>query len=554
MAKMWPIKIPADIRENILRSTEVSVFEKFEKEMDDSFVVFYSRPWLGLSRFGEEIDGECDFFVAHREYGLLSIEVKGGGVSYDPETETWKTQNRDGIKFKIKNPVNQAKSSKYQIVKKLNKSPLWRSRKIRIAHAVILPHSEVPERDLGADAPLDIFCFTWEYQSNFSGWIHDMMNTDCELGYGEHPLGDDGIRALEDLLARPFQLHYPVGTMIRDDESEILYQTQQQYHLFEMMKNIRKIVIYGAAGTGKTVLAVQEALRCASENKRVLMTCYNSPLAEYLRKILQKENNITVSTFHKFCSDSVYQAGLERPKNVPEDILFRHVYPNLLKEAFREGKIPGYDVVIIDEGQDFNYEWIDALMESLPSGDQGIARIFMDNNQRIYSVTHRIPAEFKISPIVLSRNLRNTQKIFDVSLKYYHGYPVTPAGPAGVDIKYYQTKPAVPEIRKTLEKCIYDLVDEEKIFPGDIAVLASSVSEIKSIVPSGKIGEFLTVDAENESEDCICVDSVRRFKGLERSVVIMLVSPELYSADELMYVGITRARTMLVFIGSEFQD
>ncbi|WOF16784.1 AAA family ATPase [Methanoplanus sp. FWC-SCC4] len=548
MAKMWPAVVPSDVRENILRSTEIKVFEKFEKELDDSYVVFYSRPWLGLSRFGEEIDGECDFLVAHRDYGILSVEVKGGAVSYDPETETWKTKDRYGFNHRIKNPVRQATNSKYQILKKLNKSSFWRARRIRAAHGVVLPHSYMPEEDLGMDAPLDIFCFTSEFETDFAGWIHGMMNAESESSYGENPLGDDGIEALEDLLARPFQLHYPEGTMIRDDESAILYQTQQQFHLFEMMTDIKKIAVYGAAGTGKTIIAVEEAIRCAGKNRRVLLTCYNSPLAENLQKKLSHEKNILVSTFHRLCYESALQAGLEIPRNIPDDILFRHVYPNLLKEAFKTGKLSRFDVIIIDEGQDFYREWTDALIETLVVDGSGTARIFLDTNQKIYDSLYHVPEDFEKSPITLSRNLRNTQKIFSESEKYYTGPVVTSEGPFGIDIKYFETKPAYPEIRKTLEKCVYDLIKNEKIFPEDIAVLASSSSEIKSIIPSGKIGDIITVEAGKSAEGFICADSVRRFKGLESSVIILIVSPELYSADELMYVGITRARTMLIFI------
>ena len=65
MAFMWPKKLTHEVLSNVLRSTECEVFNKFEKELDDSFTVFYSRPWLGLKPDGEEIDGECDFVIAH---------------------------------------------------------------------------------------------------------------------------------------------------------------------------------------------------------------------------------------------------------------------------------------------------------------------------------------------------------------------------------------------------------------------------------------------------------------------------------------------------------
>ena len=89
MAVMWPRSLPSYVVQNMLRSTECAVFRRLEEELDDSFVVYYSRPWLGLREDGEEIDGECDFIVAHATLGLLALEVKGGAVAYDPHTDRW---------------------------------------------------------------------------------------------------------------------------------------------------------------------------------------------------------------------------------------------------------------------------------------------------------------------------------------------------------------------------------------------------------------------------------------------------------------------------------
>ena len=94
MALMWPRTLPPDVTGNTLRSTECEVFRRLEVVLDDSFVVFYSRPWLGLKPDGEEIDGECDFIVAHAELGMLTLEVKGGAVAYDPRTDRWTSRDQ----------------------------------------------------------------------------------------------------------------------------------------------------------------------------------------------------------------------------------------------------------------------------------------------------------------------------------------------------------------------------------------------------------------------------------------------------------------------------
>ena len=58
-------------------------------------------------------------------------------------------------------------------------------------------------------------------------------------------------------------------------------------------------------------------------------------------------------------------------------------------------------------------------------------------------------------------------------------------------------------------------------------------------------------EAPEQPTDTILFDSIRRFKGLEREVVVLV---ELDESDEklapLMYVGATRAKQHLVVIGS----
>ena len=89
MAVMWPRTLPPDVLGNMLRSTECEVFRRLETVLDDSFVVFYSRPWRGLKP-----DGECDFIVAHAELEMLTLEVKGGAAAYNPRTERWTGRDR----------------------------------------------------------------------------------------------------------------------------------------------------------------------------------------------------------------------------------------------------------------------------------------------------------------------------------------------------------------------------------------------------------------------------------------------------------------------------
>ena len=61
MAVMWPRMLMPDVTGYMLRSTECEVFRRLEAALDESFVVFYSRPWLGLKLDGEEYRRRMQF-------------------------------------------------------------------------------------------------------------------------------------------------------------------------------------------------------------------------------------------------------------------------------------------------------------------------------------------------------------------------------------------------------------------------------------------------------------------------------------------------------------
>ena len=221
MAVMWPRTLPPDVTGTMLRSTECEVFRRLEAVLDDSFVVFYSRPWLGLKSDGEEIDGECDFIVAHAELGMLTLEVKGGAVAYDPRTDRWTSRDRWKVTHNIKNPVQQARSAKHELLRKLHASPHWKSRRIRARHGVVLPHSSAPPGDLGADMPQRIFCFVERFEDGLRDWILERFGDTLPDEGPTKELRRDGVQALEKTLAKPFQLRTPLGMVLSRDDAAL---------------------------------------------------------------------------------------------------------------------------------------------------------------------------------------------------------------------------------------------------------------------------------------------------------------------------------------------
>jgi hypothetical protein len=121
--------------------------------------------------------------------------------------------------------------------------------------------------------------------------------------------------------------------------------------------------------------------------------------------------------------------------------------------------------------------------------------------------------------------------------------------------------PTVEAVRRVLHR----LIDDEGVRAWQIAVLSgSSASNSKvwaqrtfgnAVLWNGAIDDSgaslgLAADAvPDEPPDIVLFETIRRFKGLEREVVILCELPvEAVRLDQLLYTALTRATTYLVVI------
>jgi hypothetical protein len=553
MAILWPRKLTPDILADPGRRAEQKVYNKLAEVLEEPFTVFYSRPWLGTLKNGKPFDGECDFVVAHPDYGFLTIEVKGGGIAYDPASDSWTSTDRYGNTWDIKNPVKQALDSKYQILKKCQAHPNWRQRRVTISHGVILPDVKRIKGDLGADMPRNILCFMDDFETDLRYWILDLLEGEMASDYRAKPLGQEGMAILEDILAHPFQLNVPIHRVIKDDEERIQTLTPLQYQILAGFANTRRVAISGSAGTGKTILAMEEAQRCIQAGERVLLTCYNRPLSEYMKKMMGSQDLLMTGNYHKICDKIFRDASVEVDMEKIDSELFLEKYPAHLLEALEKIPERRFDTIIIDEGQDFPPLLLKSLESALdPDGKQKI-RLFYDNNQDVYHNQGKYLEELYEIPFTLSLNLRNTQRIHEIARLFYKGQETMAIGPQGLEVEWIEAgTPALA--RKKLEEYIHTLVEKEQIPPSDIAVLISTRDDREKYSTGREIGgqryQFCNERYLNDNSDSIILDSVKRFKGLESPVAIVVLDDALINSDEMLYVAFSRARLLLAVVGS----
>lgn len=75
--------------------------------------------------------------------------------------------------------------------------------------------------------------------------------------------------------------------------------------------------------------------------------------------------------------------------------------------------------------------------------------------------------------------------------------------------------------------------------------------ESSSLAGRETIGAFQICCSRTQESGKVVFDSIRRFKGLERPVIILVELEDVLGHEDLLYVGITRANAHLVVVGDE---
>jgi hypothetical protein len=518
MAIMWPREIPTWVSQDERRSAEVRAFKKLNEVLDNSWSVYYSRPWWGINLSGGEIDGEADFIVAHPLNGILFIEVKGGRISYQPDSANWYSTDRFEIRHRIKSPVEQAKTCRYRFFEKLKEQKSWPKERIRMRYGVIFTDTAIPsdKNYLGGYDPL-LFCHAEVFDNELSDWIHGRLvanSNDGEVGPGNH-----GINVLQNLVAGPVNLS---STLQRDSESTLQQLnnllTGAQLQILEEVVNEFSAVIEGGAGTGKTVIATELALRLSNNKHIVYFVAVGPALICDVTIKLSERTNIRVMGEQEFLSIQVSNG------------------------------IGTDDVLIIDEAQDFNNLFWNNV-ERLKLTRNFALYVFMDSNQSVYRSPEDISSRLQAKRMTLRLNLRNTQSISKLTSHFYSGPVALSYGPKG----------ATPEIiiEKDLDKAVEQvlslilrLIKREGVKMSSITVLSKNSRILERLKPGLLSNRILFSPADKHAVESITLDSVSRFKGMESPFVILLADRELAEHKELSYVAISRARSHLFIVGN----
>ena len=126
----------------------------------------------------------------------------------------------------------------------------------------------------------------------------------------------------------------------------------------------------GAAGTGKTVLALEAARRASARGARTGLICFNRLLGDWLRAEIGQRDGILVGSYHKVIRDLIlgteYADDFKQfESNAPAAKLYAEGYSYYGQLALSDGDVH-LDTLIVDEAQDLlrpeSLEFLNALL------------------------------------------------------------------------------------------------------------------------------------------------------------------------------------------------
>lgn len=554
MARFFP-NIPPDPNKS---RAELKLFNAL-KSLSDEWCVLHS---VYMHKHAYKRSAEADFLLLSPRVALV-IEVKGGEVY--AEAGEWCFRDRNGnINRKKESPYQQAESAWHALKKLTCENDDTRRLIEKMAHGwgCYLPDCEIPHDKISNRTwPPVMVCDSLR-----------MTNTSMEkiiLEMADFTLAKD-IKTAKDNYWKPptgltpeefekvvscFRINFnSIPSMTSDIEfadEQFVKLTRDQGDALWSMEDVKRLMVHGPAGTGKTLIAQRKfnTIVSSDENKRVAFVCFNTLLADYLSTLnLQKmKSGVSfVGTVHGLLRE--YSPAL---KTNTED------YEGCVKDLkiwSDNNKDSQFDYLIIDEGQDIlaQPKLCEALGYLLKGGwDNGEWVWFEDRAQsvlRMGNVTFEPP---KIVSYKLNKNVRNTLNIAEFSNKFI-SKPATPSEVFGHTVKS-QLHSATDEKGRyiELESQIQNLI-KTGFKPQDIVVLDYSGKNEYLMAKKSIAGFDAYGWTSSPRKNVIRYSTVRKFKGLEApAIVIYNVSGAIEKDDPLFYVASTRAKISLTVICSQ---
>jgi hypothetical protein len=528
MAIFHPSNLPS-VKFSGGRYRERDVLDRLQQSLSNDYEIFHSIP---MHIVHEQLDRftEIDIAIIGPTGNLLLIEVKAGDVSF-----------RDGHIFKLYSDKehNIERQCRFQLAS-IRGQLANANINAFVSHCLVLPDFQLNSHCSSA-FPSERIIDAGKFEQ-LGTYVKEFLSVGS---------GCSDVNALRHFLKNEFQISMDLGALREQTKNTVRILSDGLSTWVPRISSSHGVYCVSAtAGSGKTQLALTLIENAIEQKHNAIYVCYNRSLADHMRKIAPARANIV--NFHELCVDHFRKFHGEPDFSKPQ------IFDSLIttykqdSEHFPEN----LDVLIIDEGQDFEADWIDMLGTKLKS--DGRLYFLEDTEQRIYQ---RDPIELKNAVTITCRdNFRTPKIICDVinalKLTKTSIRALNPFKGEVPDFKIYQSDASL--IKETAD-AIKDLINQG-FSKNDIVILSSRGQSSSKLLALDQIGEFklkkFTGKYDKNGEAVwtngdVLIDSVYRYKGKSAAAVIL---SEL-SFDELndlearkLFVGMTRAQLALSMI------
>jgi hypothetical protein len=557
MAKMFPDKIP----ENINSSGEKLVYDLLKSEPNtDDWIVLHS---LLIGNHIKNRWGEIDFIILAPKLGIFIIEVKSGRV--ERNKGIWRYIDRYGhISEDPRGPFAQAREAMYSLknylIKRYGKGSSIDN--LLMNYAVFFPHvDQIPN-----GVEIEKYQLLINLKGAANGEILNFINklshqtllnlsTKFSINQGDLLPEKKQVEEIFSFLRPDFISEISESTKSRMLENRIKELTEKQYYALDLMRDNPQCLFTGAAGTGKTFLALEAFHRSFESGESCLLLCSSNNLGQWLGnqcKYINSRPGYFVGSLNSF----INAHSLSENDN--------DKYLDNLLDKITSGKIKQYSRLVLDEAQDiisdkFSMDILDFLIDG--GWKNGQWNIFGDLEQQAI-FTELSPSEIlnsfntyvnQYSRARLDINCRNTKRIGEyVSLA--SGFIEPPfkysevEGEPPVVETYDNNSEREDKLILILKKLLKNKVPITEItilteFPDLCKVIIEKQIKLKIQLLS-----FQGIDFCNRTG--VTISTIKNFKGLENNYVIImdLDVPDNPRIQKLFYTSLSRAKIKLFLI------
>lgn len=580
--------------------------ERLNQMLEDDYLCWYDVPVGPGRRYP-------DFMILHPRRGLLIIEVKDWKRNTICMFEKLRVQIEvDGRRKMVDHPLEQARGYLMTVVNRLSRDPAlcqtggYHTGKLCFpyGYGVALPNitrrqfDEMlteEEQDLAFPGRL-VICRDEMLETTDPEKFQEQLWGMFNYSFGE-PLTLPQIERIRWHLFPEIRINPKQGELFGAPDSDdsagpsedlprmMRVMDIQQEQLARSLGSGHR-VIHGVAGSGKTLILGHRCIQLAGAlQKPILILCFNVSLAARLRAFVDSHDlhsRVHVHHFHEWCSEQL------RTYHVPvmegDEMLYQRMVETVI-QGVEKGAIPRaqYGAVMIDEGQDFEPEWLKVVVQMLDPASDSLLLLY-DDAQSIYRKSGGL--DFSLSSVgvkakgrttILRLNYRNTREILGFAYDFARDFigdknadddhiPLVLPETAG------SSGPA-PEFRfhESLDKEIDHAVRclEAWEMRGDdledIAVIYFRSDHGRILAERLQKAGFAHLwmndrkgkRAYDPRKSQVSILSVQSSKGLEFKSVILIGIGQLNSAEtelrtngRLLYVGMTRAKERLLLSAS----